>query len=161
MFIVIATTVTASDLDSNMFDPVVYSKVGDPEMNFMVDSNTGEVSVLNLLDADVFNVYRFSIVAADGGTPPLSTLVLITINVTDLNDLNPEFFVDDATVYIDENTVYSNIFTFMASDGDRTSPNNQFKFSITGSIPAVVNLSSIFVIGEDNGTIATSMLYYA
>ena len=72
----------------------------------------------------------------------------------DLNDNAPLFLIDDISLSIEENTNYSNIFTFIASDADRTSPNNRFIFSVTGSNPTGANAS--FVIDSDTGVLATS-----
>ena len=108
------------------------------------------------LDADLFAVYRFAVIASDQGVPPLSTLATVAVNVNDLNDLPPLFVIDSVELSIDENTHYSNIFTFTATDADRTSPNNQFKFFITGSAPTLTDISVYFLIGEDTGILATS-----
>ena len=137
---------------------MTYSKSGDNEDNFVVDANNGaiKISSLKALDADLIAVYRFAVIASDQGTPPLSTLARVAVNVNDLNDEVPVFVIDNIELSIDENTDYSNIFTFTASDADRTSPHNQFKFYITGSTPVLTDISVYFIIGEDTGVLATS-----
>ena len=141
---------------------MAYSKSGDNENNFDVGATTGQISISSSmgLDADLIAVYRFAVIASDQGTPPLSTLATVTVNVNDLNDLPPVFVIDNVELSIDENTDYSNIFTFTASDADRTSPNNEFKFSITGSTPALTDISVYFIIGEVTGILATSEYYF-
>ncbi|KAI6657178.1 protocadherin Fat 4-like [Oopsacas minuta] len=110
-----------------------------------------------MLDAEQFEFYRFAVIACDQGIPPLCSLAKIIVRVNDLNDLSPKFLIDNVSLSIDENTDYSNIFTFSASDGDRTSPNNQFYFSITASNPIhLSNISNYFVIDADTGVLATS-----
>ena len=146
-------TVSATDADTSIFGPVIYSKTGDSEDYFRVDSSSGEVSIQIQLDAEMFSTYRFSIVAFDSGVPPLSKIVTVTVTIQDVNDNSPSFLISSVEVSIDENLAVLNIFTFIAVDKDRESPNNVVKYFITGSFPVVTSISSFFTIGEDSGTI--------
>ena len=143
----------ATDADT-IGGPIMYTKSGDNNDDFLVDSSTGVITLNGQLDAELFGVYIFAVVASDQGTPPISTLAKVVVTATDLNDEVPVFLINDVSLSIEENTDYSNIFTFIASDADRTSPNNQFEFSITGSTPTAA--ASYFVIDSDTGVLATS-----
>ena len=148
----------ATDADTSLFGPVNYEKTGDSEDYFQVDSNTGEVTIQIQLDAETFPNYRFSIVAFDSGVPPLSEIVIITVTIQDVNDNSPSFIISSVEVSIDENTAVPNIFTFIAVDNDRDSPNKDVKYFITESFPVVTDISSLFTIDEDSGTIQSEFM---
>ena len=158
MFII--GSISATDLDTSIFGPITYEKTGDNEDYFKLDTNTGDISIQISLDAESFLTYRFSIVAFDGGLPPLSNIVLVTVTVNDINDNAPVFLISDVEVSIDESTEVPIIFTFQAIDGDKTSPNKDVKYFVVDSFPVVSNLDSLFLIGEDSGILQTGKFQY-
>ena len=151
-------TVLATDVDTSIFGPVIYEKTGDSEDYFQVDSNTGDVSIQIQLDAEIFSNYRFSIVAFDSGVPPFSEITTVTVTIQDINDNAPSFLISSVEVSIDENTAVSVIFTFIALDNDRDSPNNDLKYFITESFPVVTSISTFFTIGVLTGTIQSEFV---
>lgn len=54
------------------------------------------------LDYEVSHEYYLTIEAKDGGSPPLSDLATVNINVTDVNDNKPVFNQDVYTTVISE-----------------------------------------------------------
>lgn len=93
---------------------------------FAVDSITGEVTAPNGLDADVYQLHNVTVVAADMGNPTLSATIVLTVDVSDLNDIAPEF---QGTPYIaspqrEQLDPPRAVFQVTATDGDVTFPNN-------------------------------------
>lgn len=64
---------------------------GDNLQQFMIDNATGYVSVARPLDREVLSSYVVEVEAVDGGIPPLSSITLINIEISDVNDNSPVF----------------------------------------------------------------------
>lgn len=56
------------------------------------------------LDYEVSHEYYITIEATDGGSPPLSDMATVNINLTDVNDNRPVFSQDVYTTVISEDT---------------------------------------------------------
>ncbi|KAF0039346.1 hypothetical protein F2P81_007581 [Scophthalmus maximus] len=71
------------------------------------------------LDRENTSLYNVTIIATDGGNPPLSSIRVITVHVSDVNDNAPRFMEPVINVYIKENSpAGSIIYTINASDPD-------------------------------------------
>lgn len=53
--------------------------------------NAGTISVIELLDYETCKDYYLTVEARDGGSPSLSTVTTVNVNVIDVNDNPPEF----------------------------------------------------------------------
>ncbi|XP_035710399.1 fat-like cadherin-related tumor suppressor homolog isoform X3 [Folsomia candida] len=58
---------------------------------FSLDSNSGVISLLRPLDRELVPGYNLTLQATDGGIPPQSSVVDVSIMVADVNDNPPEF----------------------------------------------------------------------
>lgn len=56
------------------------------------------------LDYEVSHEYYITIEATDSGSPPLSDMATVNINLTDVNDNQPAFSQDVYTTVISEDT---------------------------------------------------------
>lgn len=56
------------------------------------------------LDYEVSHEYYITIEATDGGSPPLSDMATVNINLTDVNDNRPAFSQDVYTAVVSEDT---------------------------------------------------------
>lgn len=56
------------------------------------------------LDFEVSHEYYITIEATDGGSPPLSDMATVNINLTDVNDNRPVFSQDIYTAVVSEDT---------------------------------------------------------
>lgn len=56
------------------------------------------------LDYEVSHEYYITIEATDGGSPPLSDMATVNINLTDVNDNRPVFNQDVYTAVVSEDT---------------------------------------------------------
>ena len=65
---------------------------------------SGDIFVIEALDYEVSHEYYITIEATDGGSPPLSDMATVNINLTDVNDNRPVFSQDVYTTVISEDT---------------------------------------------------------
>lgn len=56
------------------------------------------------LDYEVSHEYYITLEATDGGSPPLSDMATVNINLTDVNDNRPVFSQDIYTAVVSEDT---------------------------------------------------------
>ena len=147
-------TVSAEDIDQGSNGRIVYSLL-DPglapgeNLFFHVDPSTGEVLTVRSIDREERAIYRLEVVATDQGTPALSSRVMLTVNVTDLNDNSPIFSSPEYQFSVSENfEVGDTVGLVSASDVDLDS-NAEIQFSILdqASLP--------FAIDESTGELST------
>uniref|UniRef100_A0ACB8EBP0 Uncharacterized protein n=1 Tax=Sphaerodactylus townsendi TaxID=933632 RepID=A0ACB8EBP0_9SAUR len=89
--------VQAADLDEGQNAQVTYSLVpgnasGAPVASFVsINSETGNLYVLRSLDYEQIKEFQVTVRASDGGSPPLSSEVVVRVVVLDENDNAPFF----------------------------------------------------------------------
>ncbi|XP_073827275.1 dachsous cadherin-related 1 [Musca autumnalis] len=101
--------VFATDADAEENGLVEYSinrRQSDKEQMFIIDPQTGWISVNKPLDFETRELHELVVVAKDHGETPLETTAFVSIRVTDVNDNQPTinviFLSDDATPKISE-----------------------------------------------------------
>jgi len=101
--------VFATDTDSGDNGRITYSinrRQSDRDSMFVIDSQTGVISVNRLLDFETKEVHELVVVYSDNGLQPLETTAFVSIRVSDVNDNQPTinliFLSDDATPKISE-----------------------------------------------------------
>ncbi|XP_076020962.1 protocadherin alpha-8-like [Genypterus blacodes] len=105
------------------------------------------------LDRESSPVYNVTITATDEGSPPLSSVRVITVHVSDVNDNAPRFIERVVNVYVKENSpVGSVISTIKASDPD-SGENANLAYSLLNSSPRNIPVSSMVNINSDTGDI--------
>ena len=62
----------------------------------------GAISVSKPLDYEMCKDYFLTVEARDGGTPPLSAVTTVNVNLTDVNDNAPMFSRDLYTAVVSE-----------------------------------------------------------
>lgn len=72
---------------------------------FLFVSSLGAIFIIESLDYESSHEYYLTVEATDGGTPSLSDVVTVNINVTDINDNTPVFSQDTYTAVISEDAV--------------------------------------------------------
>ncbi|XP_026213258.1 protocadherin Fat 2 isoform X2 [Anabas testudineus] len=124
--------VTATDQDGPINNLLRYSIVsGDPLQQFSIHPRSGEISVRTALDREEVPHYSLTVQAADEGEPPLSSAVLITISVTDVNDNPPVFSQVNHSLLLQEGeSVGSSILQLVVTDKDTPKNGPPFSFHI-------------------------------
>lgn len=123
----------------------------DDRKYFQIDPKTGVIQTKLLLDHEVKPVYYVAAVATDSGIPPLSSSVLVSVNVLDLNDNAPHFPQYYYDVVISDQASRGQFVTkLLASDKDNFSENS-LVYSIAGG-----NSRQTFQINPESGIISLS-----
>ncbi|XP_014384521.1 PREDICTED: protocadherin gamma-A1 isoform X9 [Myotis brandtii] len=105
------------------------------------------------LDRELTSRYNITVTATDQGTPPLSTEMSISLQVTDINDNPPAFSQDSYSTYIAENNPRgAAIFSVTAHDTD-SDENAQVTYSLAEDTIQGAPLSSYVSINADTGVL--------
>uniref|UniRef100_A0A8C0JB74 Cadherin domain-containing protein n=1 Tax=Chelonoidis abingdonii TaxID=106734 RepID=A0A8C0JB74_CHEAB len=105
------------------------------------------------LDREKIPEYNITVIAADKGTPTLSTQKTILLQISDINDNAPVFEKLSYTAYVPENNPSgASIFRVKASDRD-LDRNARVTYSILSSNLQEVPLSSYISINSQTGAI--------
>ncbi|XP_049441913.1 protocadherin alpha-2-like isoform X24 [Epinephelus fuscoguttatus] len=107
------------------------------------------------LDRENTSLYNVTITATDEGSPPLSSIRVITVHVSDVNDNAPRFMEPVINVYVKENSpVGSVIHTINAFDPDLDS-NAKLTYKLLDANPKNTPVSSIVNINSETGDIVS------
>uniref|UniRef100_A0A670YAU8 Protocadherin Fat 3 n=1 Tax=Pseudonaja textilis TaxID=8673 RepID=A0A670YAU8_PSETE len=118
---------TSKDIGTNA-EITYLIRSGNEKGKFQIDSKTGSISVIEALDYEMCKDFFLVIEAKDGGSPALSAVTTVNINVTDVNDNPPRFSQDVYSAVISEDASVGDSL-LIAEDVD-SSPNGQISFSI-------------------------------
>nr|XP_033953056.1 LOW QUALITY PROTEIN: protocadherin-16-like [Pseudochaenichthys georgianus] len=149
--------VTARDKDQGPNGYINYSILQDQGTYsnwFSIDSVTGIITTLSQLDYEKNPNPSITVLASDGGKPPLSSSAVVNIVLQDINDNEPVFEKNFYNVSIKENTSPGTcILEVTATDADGGSFG-----SIAYSLGSGMNSAapSQFTIGKETGQICTS-----
>uniref|UniRef100_A0A3Q3D844 FAT atypical cadherin 1a n=1 Tax=Hippocampus comes TaxID=109280 RepID=A0A3Q3D844_HIPCM len=84
--------VQAASRDVEASGEIAYSIVsGNEHGAFSVDPSTGDIFVIAPLEYELSHEFYITVEATDGGSPPLSDMATVNINVTEVNDNAPVF----------------------------------------------------------------------
>uniref|UniRef100_A0A1A8UWT2 FAT tumor suppressor homolog 2 n=1 Tax=Nothobranchius furzeri TaxID=105023 RepID=A0A1A8UWT2_NOTFU len=124
--------VTATDQDGPVNSRLRYSIVsGDVQQQFSIHPRNGEITIRTSLDREEIPHYSLTVQAADEGNPPLSSAVLVTITITDVND-NPPIFsrVSHSLVLQEGESIGSSFLQLVVVDRDTPKNGPPFSFHI-------------------------------
>ncbi|XP_052121154.1 fat-like cadherin-related tumor suppressor homolog isoform X3 [Frankliniella occidentalis] len=144
--------VTASDFDSEKNGEITYKiRGGDNLRQFSIDSSSGYISVAKSLDREVSSSHVLEVEAVDGGIPPLSSIALVNIDISDVNDNAPFFSEKNYTAVVQEDKPLGYALCHLTVSDADTFPNTEpFTFEIVAG-----NDAGMFRI-EQNGDIRTA-----
>ena len=138
---------TAEDKDSDRSGNVTFSLVeGNERGIFYLDPYWGSLILLKPLDREKVDTYRLKIRASDQGSPPLSSAIIFTLSVEDVNDNLPRFLNYIYRVNVSENINFAHVLKVKAKDLD----SGQLTYSLP---PGFAN--DLFIINESTGQILT------
>ncbi|KAF7662652.1 hypothetical protein LDENG_00230690 [Lucifuga dentata] len=118
--------VQAASRDTEASGEISYSIIsGNEHSMFSVDPHTGDIFVIEPLDYEISHEYYLTIEATDGGSPPLSDMATVNINLTDVNDNRPVFSQEIYTAVVSEDAeLGKTVVAVMAEDADGPSYNH-------------------------------------
>ncbi|XP_029134897.2 protocadherin alpha-2 isoform X12 [Labrus bergylta] len=107
------------------------------------------------LDRENTSLYNVTITATDEGSPPLSSVRVITVQVSDVNDNAPRFMEPSVNIYMKENSpTGSVIYTISAFDPDLEN-NAKLTYKLLESYPRSIPITSVVNINSETGDIVS------
>ncbi|XP_060904156.1 protocadherin alpha-2-like isoform X9 [Labrus mixtus] len=107
------------------------------------------------LDRENTSLYNVTITATDEGSPPLSSVRVISVHVSDVNDNAPRFMEPSVNIYMKENSpTGSVIYTISAFDPDLDN-NAKLTFKLLESYPRSIPITSAVNINSETGDIVS------
>ncbi|XP_030002149.1 protocadherin alpha-3-like [Sphaeramia orbicularis] len=107
------------------------------------------------LDREHTPFYNVTITATDEGSPPLSSIRVITVHVSDVNDNAPQFTEPVINIYVKENSqTGSNLYRINAFDSDLDS-NAKLTYTLLDNYPRNIPASSLLNINSETGDIVS------
>ncbi|XP_071191415.1 protocadherin gamma-C5-like isoform X8 [Salvelinus alpinus] len=116
-------------------------------------SNNYALVTESILDRESNPDYTIEIMAADAGSPPLSSKKMINVRVLDVNDNSPMFSQTSYTVYVRENNAAGSIMCSVSATDPDIRENAKISYSILDSKLQDVSVSSYIYMNSDNGSI--------
>ncbi|KAL5968316.1 Protocadherin alpha-10 [Taenia solium] len=126
-------TLTAEDPDEGENATVSYYLISQEDV-FTLNNQTGEVSLRQPLDYEKQTQHNFTLLAVDGGQPPLTGSVTVTLYVEDTNDNAPVVTSDLVLSAWENHSAADPIGGLLAMDLD-TGLNGNFYFKIASIKP--------------------------
>lgn len=102
--------VTATDADDGENSRLSYHLVdGNHDNAFVVDpTDSGVVKTNIVLDSEIRDTYKLTVIATDGGAPQMTGMATIKVIVVDVNDNRPSF-PPQSTINVKEGTCTQNV----------------------------------------------------
>ncbi|XP_067104239.1 protocadherin alpha-8-like [Osmerus mordax] len=132
-------TIIANDTDYGHNGEVEYSmgrnmkrKVHD---TFQLDSKTGAIKVIGLVNFEENEVHKLTIQASDKGSPPLSTDCRVVIKITDINDNKPEIEVTSLLNIIPEDSKPGTVISLISVTDKDSGMNGKVILTMAHSVP--------------------------
>ncbi|XP_029375177.1 protocadherin-16 [Echeneis naucrates] len=156
-------TVTATDRDSGDNGKITYRVMSSTQEGFYIDANNGTLFISHRAEFDPERPsVNIVIEARDGGSPPLSSLTTVQLQISDVNDNAPVFHQSEYRATVPEDTIPgSTVLTFEAFDSDLSRENCGFDFAIAnGNVGNVFQIESSvrFLEGRGFQTVGTLLL---
>uniref|UniRef100_A0A3Q3WF66 Protocadherin-16 n=1 Tax=Mola mola TaxID=94237 RepID=A0A3Q3WF66_MOLML len=156
-------TVTATDRDSGENGKITYRVMSSTQEGFYIDPNNGTLFINHRAEFDPERPsVNIVIEARDGGSPSLSSLTTVQVQMSDVNDNAPVFHQSEYRATISEDTIPgSTVLTFDAFDSDLSRENCGFDFAIAnGNEGNVFQIESSvrFLEGRGFQTVGTLLL---
>ncbi|GBP81327.1 Fat-like cadherin-related tumor suppressor homolog [Eumeta japonica] len=120
----------ADDADTGPSGRVIYSiERGNENTHFIIDPDTGYVSVTATLDRETRDFYELIVRADDRGVPALHSTAVLRIRVTDVNDNAPMFTQANYTAVVREDSSLGyTVLRLVVTDADAPPNGPPFTF---------------------------------
>ncbi|XP_076023905.1 LOW QUALITY PROTEIN: protocadherin-16-like, partial [Genypterus blacodes] len=156
-------TVTATDRDSGENGKITYRVTSSTQEGFYIDPNNGTLFISQKAEFDPERPsVNIVIEARDGGSPVLSSLTTIQVQISDVNDNAPVFHQSEYRATVSEDTIPgSTVLTFEAFDSDLSRENCGFDFAIANGNEGnafQIESSVRFLEGRGFQTVGTLLL---
>ncbi|XP_071953449.1 cadherin-23-like [Antedon mediterranea] len=133
---------------------VLYSIIGGSKGEFVIDTLSGILQTIALLDRE--SVAQYNLIIEASNKDGLAKTTQVTITIEDINDVVPHFETLSQSTYqlLESASVGSFVVTVAANDED-AGANGEVAYSIIDG-----NIGDVFIIDQQSGTISTGKLLY-
>ncbi|KAM8732224.1 protocadherin alpha-2-like isoform 17-T17 [Acanthopagrus schlegelii] len=107
------------------------------------------------LDRENTSVYNVTITATDEGSPPLSSIRVITVHVSDVNDNAPRFMEPVINVYVKENSPTGSVISTVTGFDPDLDHNAKLTYKLLDSSTNNIPISSMVNINSETGDIVS------
>ncbi|XP_075198031.1 protocadherin gamma-B1-like [Anomaloglossus baeobatrachus] len=123
----------------------------DVPFNLLSSDTYYRLTLQSTIDRERTASYNITIIATDRGSPPLSSIRVLRLNISDVNDNPPIFTKSSYVAYVPENNLPgASIFSIQASDPD-TEDNAKIIYSISSTITETSSMTSYLSINVETG----------
>ncbi|NWH95455.1 PCDG7 protein, partial [Aegithalos caudatus] len=132
----VLVTVTATDTDEGLYGHVKFSiqKITEKASEiFLLDSETGAITLLRSLDFEEDDSYELEVKAHDGGA--LSDTAKVVVTVTDVNDNAPVLTVSSALSEISEDAQLGTVVALLHVRDKDSGANGDVRCSLDTGVP--------------------------
>ncbi|XP_059170548.1 protocadherin beta-14-like [Physella acuta] len=126
----VAMLITATDKDAGDNAKITFSLLDDSDGFFRIPPGSNALLCARVLDRETKDTHVVKILARDGGTPSNSATATVTITVTDVNDVTPQFFQLKYTFFIEEGLPAGSFVGAVAAFDLDLNEGGQVKFSL-------------------------------
>ena len=124
--------VSATDADVGINGKVTYSIVnGNKGSVFSINANSGQLTLVGPLDREVTPEYTLTVLATDGGKPPMNATATIRIRISDNNDNAPVFADTPSILDVIETTQVGTLVAQVSALDADFGKNAQVSYQIT------------------------------
>ena len=141
----------ATDLDAGANSRIQYRLVDEVLDLFSVDSVTGALKTTISFDHEQIQQIDVKVIAADGGSPPLSATAVVMVQISDVNDEVPTFSQSTYSFGISENRAQHSEVGYVAATDADGEPYDRITYSFDSREAA----AGIFQISPSSGRITT------
>ena len=146
--------INATDDDIGRNSEIEYSLPYSDSHLFTINPTNGQVRTSFSFDREMYEQVQFHVIASDKGVPSLSSSVLITLNILDVNDEDPKFLQEGYSFGVLENEAPDSDVGQVAAVDKDSFPNNQFYFAFSPS-NSDIDSTDTFRIDPRSGVITT------
>ncbi|KAM3612039.1 uncharacterized protein V6R79_001450 [Siganus canaliculatus] len=147
----IISLISVTDKDSGVNGKIILRIPGAVpfELKPSYKENTYSIVTKDFLDREEESHYEITITATDCGDPPLSTIRIFQIEISDVNDNSPHFEQNPLQFYLSENNIAgASVFSVSATDKDLND-----NAAISYQIARGNDVTSFLNVNSDNGQI--------
>ncbi|KAI4812229.1 hypothetical protein KUCAC02_023634, partial [Chaenocephalus aceratus] len=125
-------------------------QMGMPRLDFVLNTSTGVLSSMAVLDREQIGQYHLRIIAFDAGKFPRTSTSTLTVTVLDVNDETPTFNPSVYNVSLKESVPRDHIVSRLSCSDNDAGLNAELSYFITGG-----NQDGKFSVGFRDGVVRT------
>ncbi|XP_064181975.1 protocadherin gamma-C5-like isoform X5 [Anguilla rostrata] len=135
----VVVSVNAIDLDEGTNGEVVYSfaehKTDAIRNSFNINSETGEITIANILDYEATNNVELSIRAMDKGTPAMEGHCTVHVEIQDMNDNSPQIILTSLPSPVREDAPVGTVIALIRAKDIDSEDNGRVSLNIPAEYP--------------------------